>query len=133
MAELASQRILPALPGADSLTGPIRWDGWRPALLITHIDPRCPTCAFAGPLSTARGMTRHVPEPTWARAERSRPGSRSRWVRVQRDPYWCDTHWALRCPQCDETTVWRMSDWEEIHHQPPTTERAVPPADDVLF
>lgn len=133
MEEHASRRILPALPATDAQAGTIRWDRWEPALLITHVDPSCSTCAFPGPLSTARGMTWYVPEPAWARVERSHPGSRSRWVRVQGKPYWCYTHWAVRCPRCDETTVWRMNGWEEIHHQPPTTERALPPADDVLF
>ncbi|MCX4783911.1 MULTISPECIES: hypothetical protein [unclassified Streptomyces] len=127
-------RILPALPETDPDVGTIRWDPWEPALQITHLDPSCPTCAFPGPLSTACGSTWYTPEPTLARVARSRPGERSKWIRTQAKPYWCNTHWAVRCPQCDEMHVYRRSDWEQIHYRPPTTERAVPPTDDnVLF
>ncbi|TLQ39416.1 hypothetical protein [Streptomyces marianii] len=127
-------RILPALPDRDQEDGVIRWGRWEPAIEATHIDPSCPTCAFPGPLSTASGQTWYTPEPTLARARRSSSGQASQWVRVQHRPYWCNTHYAVRCPQCDEMRVYRRDGWVEIHYRPPTTERAVPPTDDnVLF
>ncbi|MBZ3908549.1 MULTISPECIES: hypothetical protein [Streptomyces] len=130
----AVARILPALPDTDPEAGEIRWDRWEPALLVTHIDPTCRTCAFPGPLSTAFGKTWYTPEPTQVRIQRSRPGEPSKWARVQGKPYWCKTHYAVRCPQCDEMTVYRRQGWVEIHYRPPTTERAVPSTDDnVLF
>jgi hypothetical protein len=138
---LAERRILPALPGKDPELGEIRWERWEPALPMTHFDPSCPTCAFPGPLSTAFGKTWYTPPPSRARVERSTRGSRSKWVTVQHRSYWCKTHWAVRCPRCDEMTVYRRDGasagparWVEIHYRPPTTERAVPPTDDnVLF
>ncbi|WP_327359571.1 hypothetical protein [Streptomyces sp. NBC_01304] len=132
--DAAAPRIVPALPTSDPELGEIRWERWEPALLLTHHDPGCSTCAFPGPLATAFGMTWYTPEPTWTRKARSGPGARSQWVRAQPNSYWCNTHWAVRCPQCDEMRVYRRSDWTEIHYRPPTTERAVPPTDDnVLF
>ncbi|WP_159047827.1 hypothetical protein [Streptomyces sp. WM6378] len=127
-------RVLPALPDRDHEDGEIRWGRWEPALAASHIDPRCPTCAFPGPLSTVFGQTWYTPEPTPVRVRRSRPGQPSEWVQAQGPSYWCKTHYAVRCPQCDEMTVYRRSDWTEIHYRPPTTERAVPKTDDnVLF
>jgi hypothetical protein len=131
---LAERRILPALPGTDPELGEIRWERWEPALPMTHFDPRCRTCAFPGPLSTAFGTTCYTPPPSRVRVERSTRGSRSKWVTVQNRSYWCKTHWAVRCPRCDEMTVYRRDGWVEIHYRPPTTERAVPPTEDnVLF
>ncbi|MER0477359.1 hypothetical protein ABR737_03095 [Streptomyces sp. Edi2] len=127
-------RVLPALPDHDQDASEIRWDRWEPAIAASHIDPRCPTCAFAGPLSTAFGKTWYTPEPTTVRVKRSSPGQPSQWAQAQHDPYWCKTHYAVRCPQCDEMTVYRRSGWVEIYYRPPTTERAVPQTDDnVLF
>lgn len=119
---------VPALPAADPEHGEIRWDRWERALLISHIDPSCVTCGNPGPLAVARGRTWYTPPPTMTRVQRSsRHNARpSRWVPVHHQPYWCYTHWALRCQQCDETTVWRMGDWEEIAYRPPRTERAAP-------
>ncbi|MFI1312462.1 hypothetical protein ACH4TS_20310 [Streptomyces albidoflavus] len=133
-AEPAPARVLPALPDHDQEVGEIRWGRWEPAITASHIDPACPTCAFPGPLSTVFGTTWYTPEPTMVRVRRSQPGQRSEWVRVQGKPYWCKTHYAVRCPQCDEMRVYRRDDGVEIHYRPPTTERAVPPTDDnVLF
>ena len=101
--------------------------------MVSHLDPSCPTCAFPGPLSTAIGESWYSPPLSWARTERSSAGRASKWVRVQHRSYWVASHWAVRCPQCDEMRVWRRSEWEEIAYHPPTTERALPPADDVLF
>ncbi|MFJ2218232.1 hypothetical protein ACIQVO_38555 [Streptomyces sp. NPDC101062] len=131
---VAERRILPALPDSDPEMGEIRWERWEPALIMTHIDPSCVTCAFPGPLSTAFGKTFYTPPPTLARVERSVRGRPSKWATVQHRSYWCITHWAVRCPRCDEMRVYRQDDWTEIHYRPPTTERAVPPTEDnVLF
>ncbi|WP_217231378.1 hypothetical protein [Streptomyces anulatus] len=131
---VAERRILPALPDTDLKMGPIRWERWEPAVTMTHIDPACSTCAFPGPLSTAFGKTYYVPPPTRVRAARSTREQPSKWATVQRRAYWCITHWAVRCPGCDEMHVYRQEDWTEIHYWPPTTERAVPPTqDNVLF
>ncbi|WP_370132562.1 hypothetical protein [Streptacidiphilus sp. EB103A] len=130
---VAVRRVLPALPSHDEVAGELRWGRWEPALLVSHLDPRCLTCAYPGPLSTALGQSWYTPEPTHQRVERSSRDRPSKWVRVQRAPYWVSSHWAVRCPQCDETYVWRRADWVEIFHQPPTTERALPPTEDVLF
>jgi len=137
------RRIIPALPDADPVLGEIRWDRWEEALCLTHVDGSCVTCAFPGPLRVARGMTWYTPEPTYVRVRRSsrRDGRASKWVKARHEPYWCYTHWASRCPACDEMFVYRMyggagreKEWVEIAYHPYTTERAVPPTDDdVLF
>lgn len=134
------RRIIPALPDADPELGEIRWDHWEEALCLTHIDGSCRTCAFPGPLCVAKGKTWYTPEPTYVRVRRSswERKERSKWVKARHRPYWCYTHWASRCPTCDEMFVYRMAsrhqDWVEIAYHPYTTERAVPPTqDDVLF
>jgi hypothetical protein len=146
--ELGPRRIIPALPVEDPLLGEIRWDDrWTRALTLTiclsngsQAETDCETCAWPR-LRNISGKTLYTPEPTWERVARStqtRDG-RSRWVRVQRKPYWVYTHWARFCPRCDEMAAWRRvaaggeEGWTEIFHHPPTTERALPPADGTLF
>jgi hypothetical protein len=48
-------------------------------------------------------------------------------------PYQVATHWAVRCPNCAETEVWRRHDWTRISHHLPLLERVLQPTDDVLF
>ena len=122
MGTVAQRRILPALPGRDG-EAEIRWERWQPALPLSHIEQRCDTCGYLVALSTCKGLTWFTPEPSWERVERSHPGKRSRWVKVERRSYWCRTHWAVRCPACDETTVYRMSDWAEIAYAAPSVQR----------
>lgn len=145
--EETERRIIPALPTEDPLLGEIRWDRWERALELficltsgTQAETDCETCAWPR-LRNAKGKTLHQPEPTWERVARSTQtkDGRSKWVKVQRKAYWAYSHWAQYCPRCDEMFAWRRvtpqggQDWVEIFHHPPVTERAVPPADDVLF
>lgn len=144
------RRIIPALPMEDPLLGEIRWDAWERALNLTiclsggtQAETDCETCGWPK-LRNARGKTFWTPEPTYERVARStqtRDG-RSKWVKVQRKPYWVYTHWAVFCPACDEMYAWRRAEpgraggedvWVEIFHHPPTTERALPPAEGTLF
>lgn len=127
------RRMLPALPGSDEPLGEIRWDSWESAPEPSHLASSCPTCAFPGPLSMAFGRTEYTPE-TDVHVQRSAPDQASQWVRARGESYWCRTHWAVRCPQCDEMRIYWMATWEQILCRPPTTERAVPPtSDNVLF
>lgn len=126
------RRIIPKLPETDPALGKIRWDRWEEALCLTHIDGSCQTCVFSGPLRVTKGKTWYTPEPTFGRVRRPQRN------RAQHESYWCYTHWASRCPHCDEMFVYRMAprhqDWVEIAYHPYTTERAVPETqDDVLF
>lgn len=145
--ELGPRRIIPALPEEDPVLGEIRWGRWERQLNLTiclsdgtQAETDCETCAFPN-LRTNRGKTLYRPEPTWVRVARStqtRDG-RSKWVKVERKAYWVYTHHARFCPRCDEMFAWRRAgpqgddDWAEIFHHPPTTERALPPADGTLF
>jgi len=145
--ESGPRRIIPALPMEDPALGEIRWGRWERALpaficLVGggQADTDCETCAWPT-LRNARGMTFYTPEPTWERVVRSTQtkDGRSKWVKVQRKAYWAYTHWAQYCPRCDEMFAWRRvspedeDDWTEIFHHPPTTQRAVPPAEGTLF
>lgn len=109
--EIGERRVLPALPGQDPELGEIRWDRWERALVLTHIDPSCGTCGYAGPLAVAKGRTWYTPEPSWVRVRRSswERGERSKWAKAQHRSYWCYTHWATRCQACDEMVVWLIS------------------------
>lgn len=146
--ENGPRRIIPALPMEDPVLGEIRWDRWERALDLFiclagggQADTDCETCAWPT-LRNAKGKTLYTPRPTWERVARStqtRDG-RSKWVKVQRKAYWCYTHWAQFCPRCDEMFAWRRvgpdgerEEWTEIFHHPPTTERALPPAEGTLF
>lgn len=122
-------RTLPALPAADPTAGKIRWDSWEQTVQPSHIDTTCPQCAFPGPPMLCLGRTWHRPEPTWVRLERSsaRPRRPSRWARTQPPARWTVTHFAIRCPACDEMSVRRRADDTEIHYHPPRTESHTSP------
>lgn len=129
---LARRRVLPPLAAQDSELGSIRWEPWQDALQVSHIDSSCQACSFPGPLATAHGLTLYSPPAsvlTTRRADRAGPPPTA----ARGTPYWVVSHWASRCPQCDETWVHRMNGWVEVQHQWPTIERTLPPADGVLF
>lgn len=142
------RRIIPALPDSDPVMGAIRWDRWEKALNLTiclrggsQADMDCETCAFPGPLRTTQGKTFYTPESTLERVARSTQtkDGRSRWKRVQREPYWCYTHWAQFCPACDEMFAWRRigpdggQEWTEILYHPYTVAKKAPPEEGMLF
>lgn len=110
--EIGERRVLPALPDADADLGEIRWNRWERALLLTHIDPSCETCGYAGPLAHVLGMTLHQDRPRRTLLERSKiaEGRRPVWgPALTPAPRWVYTHSASRCQACDEMTVWCMS------------------------
>lgn len=137
--ELGGRRLIPALPEADPQLGPITWGRWEEVPCMTHIPGHCTTCEFPGPLRSAQGMTWHQDPPRRALVRRSRvaEGQRPVWGPVTvPEPRLVYTHWATRCPHCDEMSVWRtgrrLEDWVEIHYHPYTVER-VKPEDGMLF
>lgn len=146
----APRRIIPALPDRDPLLGDIRWDPWERALSLTiclsdgtQAQLDCDICSFSGPLRTAKGMTLYAPKPSWRRVARSTEtrSGRSTWVKQQGKAYWAYTHWAQRCPECDEMEVWRSVEagdegkWTLIHRFSQATGggRKPPPQEEVLF
>lgn len=110
--EIGPPRILPALPERDQDLGEIRWDRWERALPLTHIDPSCETCGYAGPLACAKGMTLHQDPPRRKLLQKSKiaEGKRPVWGPLYTPPpRWVYTHWASRCQACDEMVVWCTS------------------------
>lgn len=110
--EVGPRRVLPALPTEDADLGEIRWGRWERSLLLTHIDPSCESCGYAGPLADARGMTLHQDPPRRRLLERSKiaEGKRPVWgPAITPAPRWIYTHWASRCQACDEMVVWCMT------------------------
>lgn len=85
MAETDRCRSVPALP--DHINGrPVtRWTPWRAAMLLSHIDPACSTCADPGPPVLARGYTLDT--------VRGHQVELYRWH-------------AHRCPACDEMRIY---------------------------
>lgn len=106
-------RVLPSLPDRDPLLGEIRWDRWNPGVvsLCARVPTAgCGTCAYDGAMSTAFGATWHtsparrqITNPSRI-ADGQRPASRL----VPESSWWVRTHYAVRCPACDETFVHRM-------------------------
>ncbi|MFE2934950.1 hypothetical protein [Streptomyces sp. NPDC059278] len=134
--ELGAQRLIPALPERDPELGEIRWDKWEHALCLTHIPVDCETCDYPGPLRNAQGKTLYQDPPRRPQLKRSRVAEGQRPVYgapVTPEPRWLYTHWASRCPHCDEMSVWRVRGWVRIHYHPYTTERAVSPQEGTLF
>ncbi|MEV6400938.1 hypothetical protein AB0M39_40205 [Streptomyces sp. NPDC051907] len=134
--ELGPRRLIPALPETDPELGEIRWGQWEQALCVTHIPGDCETCEYPGPMRNARGLTLHQDPPHRPLLRRSRiaEGQRPVWGQpVTPEPRWVYTHWARRCPHCDEMEVWRMKGWVRIHYHPFTEGRKVPPQDGTLF
>lgn len=92
-------------------TPPIRWDEWKPALRVTHIDPSCQTCEFPGPLMMRHGKTLQPGKRVRKVTVRSkvtegiRPEATTTWV----PGYWALTHVAFLCPRCDEELVYGYS------------------------
>jgi hypothetical protein len=111
----------PALPLPDhDGDQAISWRPWTDAPLVSHIDPACPSCGYPGPLLTTCGLTLSTPTSTEEGTGSLRPCLVA-------------THWAVRCPDCAETEVWRRKGWTRIAHHLPRLERVLPPADGVLF
>lgn len=134
--EDVERRVIPALVAVDPELGEIRWERWERSLQLTHIPGDCQTCAFPGPMRNARGLTLHQDRPRrdLLRHSRIAEGRRAVWGPVYvPEKRWVYTHWASRCPRCDEMEVWRTRGWVRVQYHPPTTERAVSPRDDVLF
>jgi hypothetical protein len=110
--ELGERRVLPALPDTDADVGEIRWDRWERHLVVTHIDPSCDTCGYAGPLAMAKGMTLYQDPPRRKLLQRSAIAKGQRAVGgplVTPPPRWVYTHFATRCQACDEMLVWIIS------------------------
>lgn len=129
-------RLIPPLPERDPELGEIRWEGWEKALALSHIDPSCDTCDHPGPMRTAMGLTlyQEPPRRTLLRRSKITEGRRPVWSEpFVPEPRWVFTHWALRCPRCDEMNVWRTRGWVRIHYHPFAVSRVLPPRDDALF
>lgn len=110
--ELGERRVLPALPGTDADLGEIRWNRWERALVLTHIDPSCGSCGYAGPLAHTLGMTLSPGRPYRRLLKPSKiaQGQRPVWgPLLTPEPRWVFTHSATRCQVCDEMAVWCMS------------------------
>lgn len=110
--EIGQRRVLPALPDTDADQGEIRWNRWERALVLTHIDPSCESCGYAGPLAHTLGMTLHQDPPRRKLLKRSNiaKGQRPVWGPPSTPaPRWVFTHSATRCQACDEMIVWCMS------------------------
>lgn len=125
---VAERRILPALPDSDPEMGEIRWERWEPALIMTHIDPTCVTCAFPGPcpLPSARPSTR--PRPHWYASNAPsgdglRSGRRSSTAPIGASPTGpCGAHAATRCASTGKGTGQRSTTG-----RPPPSEPFRPP------
>lgn len=132
------RRVIPALPDEDPLMGRVAWDRWKKAPILTHIPGDCDTCGFEGPLRIAAGRTYAKPRPVHARVARSTQtqDGRSRWQMRISKPRWLYTHWAVRCPACDEMSVWRKfgpdgkKDWTRILYHPHMDSKTTPLAGD---
>ncbi|MER6605992.1 hypothetical protein ABT282_08750 [Streptomyces sp. NPDC000927] len=108
-------RIFRALPERDEDLGEIRWDRFEPLMqtLCTKggLSNACPTCAFPGPLNGAEGRTRREATVRTHRkiTQKSKiaEGQRVKSVLVHErvDERWLISHYAIRCPACEETKV----------------------------
>ncbi|MGY1548310.1 hypothetical protein [Streptomyces sp. MN6] len=124
-AEGPEKRALPGLPKRDRRLGEIRWSRWEPVLQIlcrgsrsrsvNLADGSCTTCAFPGPLVQSTGSTWYAPPPVRRITRRSNvaAGVRPESELAQREPYWCRSHFAVRCPACDETFVYLLESFAE--------------------
>lgn len=89
----------------------IRWEGWRQAPRISHIDQSCQGCGFAGPLQIRRGRVLQPGKRVRQLTRRSdaaagiRPQARTVW----QGGYWALTHIAFRCPGCGEEVAYRYA------------------------
>src|SRR5690606_4628832 len=119
-------RALPGLPRRDRRLGEIRWSRWERVPLIlcsgsrsrSSVDLRdgsCSTCAFPGPLVESTGSTWFTPPAVRRITRRSAvaAGARPESEPVPREPYWCRSHFAVRCPACDETFVYLLGPFSE--------------------
>ncbi len=129
-------RVIPALPSRDPELGEIRWEREVAALTVSHVPSHCQSCAYPGPLRTAQGLTLYQERPYRELVRRSRIAEGKRAVAgkvVTPEPRWVFSHWARRCPACDEMTVWRREGWVEIAYHPYTTRCVSPAQPDTLF
>lgn len=103
MTQRIETRTVPALPTTIDAV-PVAWQRWEPAPALTHVDPRCPTCAYDGGSVQAFGLAGDPP-----------------LIRFT----------AHRCPACDETTVYErvpqrmpppFMKTREVAYFPPHTE-----------
>lgn len=103
MTETPTKRMIPALPATiEGVRG--TWRRWTLAPLLSHVDPRCPTCAYDGGSVLAFGLAGEPPVIRFS---------------------------AHRCPACDEMTIYERVPQQspppfvrsrEVAYSPPRTE-----------
>lgn len=103
MTETPTKRMIPALPATIEGVR-VTWRRWTPAPLLSHVDPRCPTCAYDGGSVLAFGLAGEPPVIRFS---------------------------AHRCPACDEMTIYERVPQQspppfvrsrEVAYSPPRTE-----------
>ncbi|TQN30587.1 hypothetical protein FHX37_0469 [Haloactinospora alba] len=105
---MTTKRTLPSLPREINSVPVAEWTRWKRAVVMSHIDPGCPTCGDSGPSCIALGYEHY-------RGNES--GLMYRWN-------------AHRCPACDEITIYeRRTDPDtlrrysaEVAYYPPRRE-----------
>ncbi|MGA5183023.1 hypothetical protein ACPCBF_25115 [Streptomyces pseudogriseolus] len=141
------KRAVPGLPQRDRRLGEIRWSRWEPVprILCTGSrsrssvdlsDGSCATCAFPGPLVESTGATWYTPPPARRVTRRSNvaAGVRPASEPVVSEPYWCRSHFAVRCPSCDETFVYLLASFAPDGRFTELEHFYVPPRErDMLF
>ncbi|MFE7968147.1 hypothetical protein ACFU0X_34810 [Streptomyces cellulosae] len=126
VADPPEKRLLPSLPNRDPRLGEIRWSRWEPVVQIlcrgtrsrSSVDLRdgsCSTCSHPGPLVQSVGSTWYTPPPLRRITRRSNvaAGVRPESEPARAEPYWCHSHFAVRCPACDETFVYLLGGFSE--------------------
>lgn len=90
---------------------PVRWDPWKPALVVTHLSHKCDGCGFAGQHLTAVGTAAPLEGETY-RGEtrrRLRRSGRETWPVEADVPAWPIRRLhATRCPECGAVGVFDM-------------------------
>jgi hypothetical protein len=102
MADAEAPRSLPVVPCPIYDGHPIQWQPWTAQPRMTHINPRCESCAFPGPLSGSFGTALPLPGETFDswRLAKTRHG-RLDYYRPTKEPAW-PVHrlFAVLCPSC---------------------------------
>ncbi|MGV9814780.1 hypothetical protein ACWDTQ_23110 [Streptomyces cellulosae] len=140
VADPPEKRLLPSLPKRDPRLGEIRWTRWEPVIQflcrgtrsrssVDLTDGSCSTCSFRGPLVSSSGQTRYTPPPARRITRRSNvaAGVRPESEPARAEPYWCHSHFAVRCPACDETFVYALKGFSPSGEFEELTDFYVPP------
>lgn len=107
---------LPSIPCPTFDGHRVKWEPWKAATAVTHIDPSCGACAFPGPLSVSFGVGQPNPGEMWdVPVPRTLPSGRTclRDVKIPAHPVL--RLWAILCPSCyslDVIALGGRENWE---------------------